>query len=495
MYENNKIASKSGQEVLRNTRYLMIEVTQDGQIRKLECPGLAWCVTGLSVGRPIPETLQAILDVCDTSSGSQFFPYVQLADDLSADVHVLKSVSDTQIILHDVNVAFEGTQKYLQKARDSALLLEQQANLNHLLERRRREAETANQAKSRFVAMMTDEFRSPISSIMAHAEALQAEHENAREPAAIQRASWYLLTLLENLLEQSRMDNQERKVETSAVEVSGLLADMQGLFGKVARSRGLNLDVHGSEDARFVLADELRLRQVLFNLLSNAMRYTSEGSIGFYCRRQQHLIKFSVVDTGRGIAEQDRERIFQPFERIEPEGKHGAGIGLTVSQKLVEAMGGELSVESSSGEGSTFSFCLPVTEDRIDSIETLEGLSALLVEDNVDTRDMYLSWLETWGVRAQAVRGYEAAITEFNNNPPDLVLSDLFLEGGNGVELLTTLRTSHSRVATVLCSSSAALEDFLGTQGAIINAFVRKPVNAKRLAEALQTAVRLAKAH
>jgi|GEM_PF-1620574 len=486
--------NKLGLAVLKNARYLVAVVDKHGLVKMLECPGLPWCINGLRVGRQLPESLQAIVDICDESTSTQLFPYVQISDDVHTDVHVLSNGSEAQLILHDVNVAYEGAHEFQQKAHDVSLLLEQQAELNRLLEEKRAEADAANRAKSRFIATMSNEFRSPISSIMAHADALHAERRDAREPAAIQRASWYLLTLLENLLEQARMEEDERKLDLSNVEIPPMLSDMRQLFGNQARSRGLMLKVDNPDQASLVRADEIRLHQVLVNLLSNAMRYTHEGEISLLCRRQGDAIEFCVADTGKGIDEGDLERIFEPFTRINPTGEGSAGLGLTVSRKLVEAMQGELTVQSKTGDGSTFSFSLPIpAKDQLKTIENLEGLSVLLVEDDVDVREMYRIWMEDWGAHVRTVPSCDLAVAEFENDPVDLILTDLFLADGNGVELLTLLRKTRPGLATVLCSSSDSIETYLGRDGAVVDAFICKPVSAKRLESALQTAIRLAK--
>ena len=482
------------QEVLKNARYLVVIVNQQGLVDRLECPGIEWSVVDLSIGRRLPDVLQAIADVCDDSTSAQLFSYVQLTDQVYVDVHILNREGEKQIILQDVSVGHEGTHRFQQKAHEVSLLLEKQAELNRLLEVKRAEADEASKAKSRFIANMSHEFKSPISSIMAHAEALHSEDSVAREPAAIRRASWYLLTLVENLLEQARPEDEERHLDISSIDVPALLNDMQELFGIQASSRGLTLEIEQSDGTALVQADDLRLRQVLVNLLSNAIRNTHEGGIRLLCRRRENVVEFNVTDTGSGIDEEDLERIFRPFTRIKSSSAGGAGLGLTISRQLVAAMHGELRVKSQAGEGSTFSFTLPIPEgDQPESSESLVGLSVLLVEGDVDVREMYSIWLEDWGVKGRAVSGCDLAMAEFKNEPADVVMTDLFLEDGNGVELLTSIREAQPGVATVLCSGSDAIETFFGDDRTVADIFVSKPVSAKRLETALRKAMRRVK--
>ena len=489
-----KLITYLEQEVLKNARYLMMIVDRQGRVAKLDCPGIQWSLDGLSTGLQIPEVLQAIIDVCDDSEHPQLFPFINLSNDLIADIHVLNHGSGRHIILQDVSMGHEGAHRFQQKAYEVSLLLEREAELSRLLDEKRAEAEQASQAKSRFIAMMSHEFKSPISSIMAHADTLHAERPDAREPAAIQRASWYLLTLVENLLEQAKTDEDGPTLNISSIEVPSLLSDMHELFGIQASSRGLALEVNCSADARLVQADDLRLRQVLVNLLSNAFRYTRKGTISLTCQRRGDLVDFHISDTGSGIHENDIERVFQPFTRVNPGGEGGAGLGLTISRQLVSAMHGEISVTSQPGKGSTFSFSLPVPEEgQQETTVSLEGISVLLVEDDVDIREMYCIWLEDWGVKVRALSGCAEAIAAFKSEPTDLVVTDLFLEDGNGVELLTAVREIEPRVSTVMCSGSDAIEAYFSGDRSLMDSFLSKPVTANRLQQSLQAAIRTAK--
>lgn len=480
-------------EVLKNARYMVVVIDKHGLVDRLECPGIQWQVDGLRIGLEPPETIKAIIDAAAGSITPKLFPYVQLATGVSADIHILNRKGKKQIILQEVSERYDAEHRYQQKAHEVSLLLEKQAELNHLLEEKRVLAEEASQAKSRFIASMSHEFRSPISSIMAHAEVLRSAQPDAREPAAVLRASWYLLTLVENLLEQARIGEGELRLDLTGVDVPGLLDDMRALFEIQASSRGLTLEVDHSDDVGLVHADEMRLRQVLVNLLSNAVRYTREGGISLVCRRQGDAVEFCVADTGKGIDEDDLERIFKPFTRVNPGGEGGAGLGLTISRQLIAGMNGDLSVKSKTGEGSTFSFTLPVSEeDQQESVKSLEGLSVLLVEDDDDIVDIYRIWLEDWGLRIRTVSRLDQAIAEFEHDPVDLVLTDLFLEDGNGVELLNLVRNNNPQVATVLCSGSDSIMAYCGGDESAIDCFVSKPVSPIRLEAALQSAVRKA---
>jgi CheY-like chemotaxis protein len=326
---------------------------------------------------------------------------------------------------------------------------------------------------------------------MAHAERLNVQQPGAPELAAIQRGSWYLLTLVENLLEQARMGEGGRSLELASVDVMALLRDMQELFSIQACSKGLTFSVSNPDEVQYVYADDLRLRQVLVNLLSNAVRYTLEGGIRLQCRRLGDAIEFCVSDTGKGIDKADIQRIFQPFTRVNPAGEGGAGLGLTISQQLVAAMHGELNVQSQPGKGSTFCFSLPAgTVALSETTESLQGLRVVLLEDDNDIREMYQIWLEDWGAVVRGFTSCERAIAEFNDYPTDLVLTDLFLEDGNGMDLLKILRETNPNVATVVCSGSDNIGASCEDEKELVDCFISKPVSASRLESAIQSVVR-----
>lgn len=490
----NQVPDTAGylhQEVLKKARYLVITVDKYGLVAKQECPGIQWRFDSIRTGRMLPDALQGVLDSCTDSSAPQLFPYVQLSDELVADIHVLNRDEDRQIILQDVSHGHDDEHRLQQKAHEVSLLLERQAQLNQLLEEKRQEAEQASQAKSRFIAAMSHEFRSPISSIMAHSESLSDRLPGETEPVAIQRATWYLLALVENLLEQARMGEGNRRLDLLPVEANRVISDMGSLFLAQAAAADLDLNISKSADNCLVLADELRLRQVLINLVSNALRCTQAGSVTIAVQGEGLEARFSVRDTGVGIAESDIESIFLPFRQLDSGSKGGAGLGLTISNQLVRDMGGKLDVRSTEGEGSEFSFTLPMAAEAT-AEDSLEGRNVLLLEDDEDISSIFQIWLKDWGCAVVPASNCEQARARFREAEPDLVLSDLFLEDGNGAELLRELRESSPGLAAVLCSGSEAglLEQPGDKREATV--LISKPVSATRLRAALQAAVRLA---
>ena len=264
-------------EVLQNTRCLIVSLDASGVVIDLACPWGNWSVDDIEIGKSLPDTLRAILDVTPRTQAIIQYPFIYLDDALVVDVHVQSDGRFRQIILRDVSEIHRAEVNFQQKAHEVSLLLEKQSELNRMLEIQRVELERASQAKSRFIASMSHEFRTPITSIMGHADLLARQMSDTSLPAAIQRASWHLLTLVENLLEQSRQGEGYLQLSPAPVDLINILQDMLDLFTLQAETKGLELSIVAPTSKVPLEVDELRLRQVLINLLSNAIRYTEQG--------------------------------------------------------------------------------------------------------------------------------------------------------------------------------------------------------------------------
>lgn len=475
-------------EVLRDTRCLVALLDTDGTVTGLECPWGEWPLAALRIGSLLPEPLCAVLDISppDPNQAVQFYPFIYLDDFQVVDVHVCSSDGRRQLILRDVSEVHQAELKFQQKAHEVSLLLEKQAELNRLLELKQVEVERASQAKSHFIASMSHEFRTPITSIMGHADLLSRSASDTNSPTAIQRASWHLLTLVENLLEEARQGQGTVHLNPARVNLDAVFKDMAALFGEQARSKGLELAI-GKPPADAVLeTDELRLRQVLINLLGNAIRYTREGRVELNTVLFDDRLEFRVSDTGPGISESDRERIFKPFMRLDETGQTGAGLGLSITLHLVDAMGGQIELDSEPGHGSTFRFALAATPPgKTTAARDLEGLRVLLVEDDPDALAIFELFLTDWGAEVHSASGLSQAQKLLGTKSLDLVISDLNLDEGSGSEVLQAIRALQPDCKTMLCSGSGVSSDWRDLYGEIADDFLMKPVQPDNLRAAI----------
>ena len=487
MNPGKSTADYLNRDVLRHTRCLVIALDGGATVTGLECPWGEWSLEALQVGSPLPEALCAVLDAAPPGEAVQLYPFIYLDDSTVVDVHVRNNGKDRQLILRDVSENHRAELKFQQKAYEVSLLLEKQAELNRKLELQRAELERASQAKSRFIASMSHEFRTPITSIMGYADLLSRTAGDASPPAAIQRASWHLLTLVENLLEQARQGEGTVHLNPARVDLDDVLRDMAALFSEHARSKGLALTIGAPPENTALVTDQLRLRQVLINLLGNALRYTREGQVELNTRVVGDRLEFRVSDTGPGISDSGRELIFKPFMRLDESGQTGAGLGLSITRHLVEAMGGQIELDSVPGQGSTFRFSLEISpEVNLPAARDLGGLKVLLVEDDPDALAIYELFLADWGVWVKSASGLSQALALAGEHEFDLVISDLYLEENSGAEVLQAVRAQQPGCRTMLCSGSGVSSNWRDRYGELADDFLMKPIQPDNLRAAIE---------
>ena len=478
-------------EVLQSTRCLTVSVNASGVVTDLACPWGDWLVADIEIGSCLPETLLAILNATPRQQRTTLYPFVYLDDSFVVDVHVYTDGLFRQLILRDVSEIHQAELKFQQKAHEVSLLLEKQSELNRLLELQRAELERANLAKSRFIASMSHEFRTPITSIMGHADLLARQMSDASAAAAIQRASWHLLTLVENLLEQARQGEGIVQLNPTPVDLKIILQDMRDLFSVQAGVRGLELSILDLPAEVYLEVDELRLRQILINLLSNAIRFTTEGRVELAISVASEIVTFEVRDTGPGISVSDQELIFQPFVRLNPQRETGAGLGLSITRQLVEAMGGRLQLDSEPGRGSSFSFSLHMqAEKEPNTFPELDGLTVLLVDDDADILALYELLMQDWGMQVVCASSLPQALELAEQQLFDLVFTDVHLEEGNGMDLLRAVRKLQSECMTVLCSGAGISADWQQRYGEFADEFLLKPVGPGHLRAAISRTMR-----
>ncbi len=272
----------------------------------------------------------------------------------------------------------------------------QRKELEEQLEEARIGADKANRAKSRFLATMSHEIRTPMNGILGMAGLLlesKLSPDQQTYASAIQQSGEGLLTLINDILDYSKIESGKIGLNPIGVDIRFLAERMAELLAPRAFDKGVDFSVHVAPNVPpLVLADEGRLRQVLFNLVGNALKFTTEGGVFVQIDREVTIheskvaLRFSVRDTGPGIAPDDQERLFEEFEQgeLSPEQAQGStGLGLAISKRIIEAMGGNIGVESTHGEGSTFWFevILPCVNDGRKGVssDALKGHHALIV--------------------------------------------------------------------------------------------------------------------
>jgi len=363
----------------------------------------------------------------------------------------------------------------------------------------RAEAEAANAAKSAFVAMVSHELRTPISAIMAGAEAIEPHQSPAAHLAnkqLIVDAGRMMRFLLNDLLDHSKLEAGRMSIEEIPFDLRRLTLDTIRFWRPEAHARGLRLRLDGVHSLpRWVTGDPTRVRQVLNNLFSNALKFTEEGSVGLAVRAAAvddgYALTLTVADTGAGMSAEQADRLFRPFAQADAtiaRTHGGTGLGLTISRDLARLMGGDLSVTSTPGQGSAFAFTFAVgiagAPAEADTAEAPEGrgLRILVADDHEVNRRAFNLLLAPVAERvvtvADGLEAIEAAATEAF----DLVLLDLNMPRMNGLDAARGLREAHGPGLPIVALTAAANPaDIEACFAAGMDAFVSKPVEAAEL--------------
>lgn len=361
-------------------------------------------------------------------------------------------------------------------------------------------AEAANLAKSRYVTGMSHELRTPLNSILGYAQILQLDPQipPARRDAieVIRSSGEHLLGLIDGLLDIARIEAGKMRLETNELPLREFLAQIVSMFTPQATNKGLAFHfIEASRLPDVVHADERRLRQILINLIGNAIKFTDAGAITLRVSYVRQIAQFEVEDTGIGIPQDDIERIFLPFERsgaAELRDDTGTGLGLAICSMLTHIMGGQLTVKSTVGSGSHFILKMYLSEahaarPRISFDRQLSGYLGdrkriLVVDDKPSQRALLLDMLAPLGFDIGQADGGLACLAEIQRQPPDLVLMDIGMPDIDGWTLCRVIRDRGYTSLPIIIVSANAFDMALKRSDQLGNDdFIVKPVSLSEL--------------
>ncbi len=393
---------------------------------------------------------------------------------------------------------------------------EQLAEKNEELSIAKAEAEQANVAKSEFLSRMSHELRTPMNSILGFAQLMDMGELNPAHKKGINqilKSGKHLLDLINEVLDISKIEAGHLTISPEPVEIRGIISETIDIVRHLAEENQISLEFDPSISKKlFVKADRQRLKQVLLNLINNAVKYNRVGgSVKVECgigsrqlavgSQQQtedsrlKTVRISVTDTGMGLVQENIEKLFNPFVRIDAErtGVEGTGLGLTISKKLIEAMGGKIGIESERGKGSTFWVELPQSESQIDRHErngdfiksetktaNVSG-TLLYIEDNLSNIQLVEQIIETHlpSIRLITEMYGKSAVQFSIDYKPDLILLDLDLPDIHGGEVLKLLQSEPrtAEIPVIILSADAMTKQIEQLMEAGAKNYLTKPID------------------
>ncbi|MGH2395973.1 MAG: ATP-binding response regulator [bacterium] len=430
---------------------------------------------------------------------------------VSAHVHDVTTIKEKDALIESYAKMIEQSNRGLKRL--SKRLEEENLRLQEaMIEGRhaRAAAEEANRTKSAFLANMSHELRTPLNAIIGYSEMLQEEAQDLGQDSfihdlgKIQGAGKHLLALINDILDLSKIEAGKIELYLETVDLATLVQEVVSMITPLIEKNGNSLTLHCAEDLGSMRADLTRLRQVLFNLLSNASKFTSQGTVTLGAAREWldgvDWMRFWITDTGIGMTPEQMGRLFQAFSQADASTTKkygGTGLGLAISRRFCQMMGGDITVESASGVGSTFTIRLPVDgssakpaapleTERSTSAKLSAGLpTVLVIDDDPTARELLQRFLSQQGLNMVEAASGEEGLRLARELRPAVILLDVLMPGMDGWAVLTVLKADPE-----LAPIPVIMVTFLDEKntGFALGAteFLTKPIDRKYLGQLLR---------
>ena len=354
-----------------------------------------------------------------------------------------------------------------------------------------------NIVRADYITSMSHELRTPLNSIIGFAEVILNDIEKDKyqsiqsDTYKIRQAGVHLLTLVNNILDLARVDAKKATLHLENIDIRFLVQFIYDLMTPQFNKKNLKFTHSCEEDLPPIRIDATRVRQILLNILGNAVKFTEKGEVAFNTRKvfwkNKNYICFSVKDTGPGIPENQLTNIFERFTQIhnpDEEEFEGTGLGLSIAKTMVELMGGEIQVESTLEVGSTFRIFIPIENDE-DSQISEATKSILLVEDDSDARETWSEWLTSEGYKVIVAENGAVAFEVFKNTRPDLVITDVIMPGGDGRDLMANIKDVAPKCPIIAVTGENIQEEVANGQLTTVDKVFLKPFDLNKLSEAV----------
>lgn len=350
--------------LVRQARPFVLRLDTRRRVAASSGDGQPYGFDNLVVGQSVEAQTPFLLGLAEPPQSRQVIQFWETPTGAAAHIHLLPLSDGLGLVFVDATPERDRQRRHQQAAHELALLQYQRERLVRELENSQAKLVEANRLKGLFIARMSHEFRTPLSTILGYSdllrETLRDDAVALKDLGAITRAAHYLLNLVENLLDQARAEQEDLPIQPQATRIADLIAELDGMFQPIAEQKQLVLRwQHSRHLPAKLLIDGLRLRQVLINLLGNALKFTREGSVTVALDWHQDQLEVEVADTGPGITKALQSNLFEPFRQGDS-GK-GAGLGLSISRRIARSMGGELRLGQTSPSGTAIRLRLPAS--------------------------------------------------------------------------------------------------------------------------------------
>jgi signal transduction histidine kinase/CheY-like chemotaxis protein len=414
------------------------------------------------------------------------------SNDMSVELEQNKYEDELGDMIGSIQIFKENTQKLISSEQQIKLAMQ--------------EATSANKAKSIFLARMSHELRTPLNAILGFTNLLKKSPNinelEKKNLSVIKKSGEHLLNIINEILELSKIEAGKLEIISNTFDFYELIKDIESIFAFRCESKGIKFNLNLSSNLpKIIKADELRLRQILINLLGNSLKFTRKGEVNLNIYEQNKKLFFEVKDTGIGIAKADIKKIFKPFEQIKKDdyNQNGTGLGLSITKELISLMGGNIFVKSSVSIGSEFYFSIDygyakddelICENNLLDVIALEyqnfEKTILVVDDIKENRDLVLQILSQYGFNLfEASSGYEA-IEIFEKEKIDLVFMDILMSGLDGLQTTKIIRDKRSNIPIIALSANVFEEDKQEILDAGASDFLAKPFEEKQILLILQ---------
>ena len=415
-------------------------------------------------------------------------------NDMSVEIEKNKFDDEVGDMIGAVQIFKENTEKLILSEHQVKLAME--------------EAKNANQAKSIFLARMSHELRTPLNAILGFANILKKSmNTNIQEKEnlnIIKKSGEHLLNIINEILELSKIEAGKIEINPKNFDFFELIKEIEDIFAFRCEAKNLKFEINLSNDLpNFIKTDEQRLRQILINLLGNALKFTNEGQISLYIYNLNNKLFFEVKDTGIGIDITNQEKIFKPFEQVKLNNytQQGTGLGLAITKELISLLGGTIYVKSQINKGSEFYFSINYEKvnmaeltlksqaKEIIGIKKFQDEKTILVVDDIkENRDLIVQLLAFYGFKTLQANSGLLALKLFEKEKIDLIFMDILMEDLDGLETTKIIRKkqNNSNIPIIALSANVFEEDINQAIKAGANDFLPKPVEEKDILSMLK---------